>query len=496
VWGAGTSACQIEGSPLSDGASETIQHRYAHTPGMVPDGQTDDVTADHYRRYREDCAIMGSLGLGAYQFSVSWARVLPEGMGRVNQKGLDFYDSLVDELVANGVAPAPVLYVWDLPGVLQDRGGWANRDCVEWFADYAAVVFDRLGDRATLWLTIIEPWSIAHAGNIAGMGAPSIKDIYTGARVLHHLMLGHGRAVQAFRASDAIGLIGSPSTPVMDVQPATESAADVAAAERVRSYVLGAYLDPFMLGTYPPDVVEMFGEAWPEVRDGDLTIISEPVDYLGVTYYMGFAVADGPSDRADGPVRRDWILGPMARLLDAHVEWDPGPPPKGSWEYHPAGIENLLVWLSERYDRPPIYVTENGVPLSDTVSDDGRVDDPERIEYLTDHFAAGHRAIERGVDLRGWFVWSMIDTWEFGAGFRQRYGLVYVDYETQRRIVKSSGYWYRDVMAANGFDRETVIPPSRGGAASLSPRPGPAAAGQSSPPPAPPRGSTRRNRSR
>jgi beta-glucosidase len=449
LWGAGTAACQVEGSPLADGASATIQHRFAHTPGMVPDGEADDVTADHYRRYPADVAIMESLGLGAYQFSVSWARVIPEGVGDVNQKGLDFYDALVDELVSKGIAPAPVLYVWDLPGVLQDRGGWANRDCVEWFADYAAVVFDRLGDRATHWLTICEPWSIAHAGNIAGMGAPSIKDLFTGARVLHHLMLGHGRAVHAFRASDATGLIGSPSSPVMDVQPATESEADAAAAERARSYVVEAYLDPFMLGTYPAGVVEAFGEAWPDVRDEDLATVSTPIDFLGVTYYMGFAVAAGPPP--DGPVRRDWLLGPMAPLLDAHVVWEPGPPPKGSWEYHPDGIERLLVWLSDRYGHPPIYVTENGIPLPDVVSD-GRVDDAERIAYLTDHFAAAHRAIARGVDLRGWFVWSMLDTWEFGAGFRQRYGLVHVDYESQERTVKSSGYWYRDVMAANGLE--------------------------------------------
>src|SRR5262245_25388483 len=300
VWGAATSAYQIEGSPLADGASPSIQHRYAHTPGNTHQGQTGDLAADHYHRWPQDITLMQQLRLRHYQYSIAWPRILPQGTGPVNRAGLDFYDRLTDGLCAAGVTPTPILHVWDLPGVLQDRGGWANRDCAEWFAEFAAVVFELIGDRASHWFTICEPLSIAHFGHIAGEIAPAMRDVYAGLRAAHHVLLAHGRAVQAFRASGATGQIGT-STIVMDVQPASDRQADRAAAERASAYLNELFLDPVMLGAYPAELVERFGEAWPPVLGGDLEVISSPIDFLGVTYYLGLNVADAASDGARAP---------------------------------------------------------------------------------------------------------------------------------------------------------------------------------------------------
>jgi beta-glucosidase len=443
MWAAATCACSVEGAPLEDGASATIQHRFAKTPGSLRNGQSEEVTADHYHRFREDVALMAEIGLKAYQFTVSWARVIPDGTGQVNQAGLRFYDELVDELIEAGIAPVPILYCWDLPGVLQDRGGWANRDCTKWFADYASVVFDRLGDRATHWLTIVEPWSIVR-DHLTGRDAPGVRDIFQAARALHHLMLGHGKAVQAFRASDAVGEIGSPSSPAFALEPASASPADIAATERMRSFSMELFFDPFMRGEYPMEMVEMFGEAWPDIPDGDMATISTPVDFLGVTYYTGIAVADGHRGPDEPTTSMDWLVGPLGELLDVHVVAEPAPPPKGSWYHHPEGLANVLAWVSERYGNPPVQITENGMTAHE-------VDDSERIEFIRDHLIVAHRLIGEGIDLRGWHVFALLDTWEFTRGF-QPYGLIKIDYETLERTIRKSGYWYRDVMVANGFD--------------------------------------------
>jgi beta-glucosidase len=442
LWAAATCACSIEGAPFADGASETIQRRFAATPRSLRNGQSEEVAADHYHRFREDVALMAEIGLKAYQFTVSWARVIPDGTGRVNEAGLAFYDRLVDELTRAGVAPVPILYCWDLPGVLQDRGGWANRDCADWFAEYAAVVFDRLGDRATHWLTIVEPWSIVH-DHLTGGSAPGVRDIYSAARVLHHLMLGHGKAVQAFRAGDAIGEIGSPSSPVFAFEPATDAPADIAATERMRCFSMELFFDPFLRREYPPSIVALFGEAWPEVRDGDLETISQPVDFLGVTYYTGARVAagsGGPSERTS----MDWLLDPMGELLDVHLVVEPAPPPKGSWYHHPEGLANVLRWLRDRYDNPRVQITENGLTVAD-------VEDARRVEFMRDHLVVAHRLIEEGVNLVGYHHFSLMDSWEFRRGF-QPYGLIKIDYETLERTIRTSASWYRDVMADNGFD--------------------------------------------
>jgi beta-glucosidase len=451
VWGAATSAYQIEGSPLADGAGMSIQHRYAHTPGNCVDGVSGDVLADHYHRWPEDIEIMKTLGLGAYQFSIAWPRVLPDGVGTVNRAGLDFYDRLVDALLEAGIQPSPILHVWDFPATLQDRGGWANRDSAEWFAEYASIVFDRLGDRAGQWMTLCEPLSIAQGGYVGGVLAPAMRDLYAGLRAGHHVLLAHGRAVEAFRASGAKGEIGT-STGITDVQPASDSEADRAAALRVSDQHNTLYLDPVMLGTYPAEATALFGEAWPEIPDEDLKTIATPIDFLGVTYYMGLVVADrdsAPPDEGvpDHPLVEEKGFDALLKVRTAST----GRPVTGiGWDINPDGLTRVLTWLRDRYGDFPLVLTEFGAAYDDTVVDGG-VDDPERISFLHDYLAAAHAAIGDGVNLRGAYVWSLLDTWEFWLGVTARFGLVHIDYPTQTRTIKNSALWYRDVIVANGL---------------------------------------------
>jgi beta-glucosidase len=409
LWGAATSAYQIEGSPLADGAGMSVQHRFAHTPGNTLDGANGDVLADSYHRWPEDIAIMQEIGLPAYQFSIAWPRLLPEGTGHINQPGFDYYDRLVDAMLEANIAPCPILHVWDLPGALQDRGGWANRDSADWFAEYAQIVYDLIGDRAVQWMTICEPASIVFGGYVGAILPPGVKDIYAGLAAGHNLLRAHGKAVQAFRASGAAGTIGTSFT----AKPAEEDSL--------------LYLDPVMTGHYPEGIVESYGEQWPEMRDGDLEEISTPIDFLGVTYYsnLWLATEEGPS--YDGATT------------------DIG------WPIQPEGTYENLVGLSERYGHPPMYVTENGAAFNDTVVD-GAVHDERRIAYIRDHLIHAHRAIADGVDLRGWCVWSLLDTYEFWLGTSARFGLVHIDWETSDRTIRDSAYWYRDVIKNNGFD--------------------------------------------
>ncbi|WP_028922251.1 glycoside hydrolase family 1 protein [Pseudonocardia acaciae] len=456
LWGAATSSYQVEGYPLADGAGRSIWHTFAHTPGNMVNDENGDVACDHYHRFREDVALMREVGLNAYHFSISWPRVLPEGVGRVNALGLDFYDRLVDELVAAGISPAIVLYAWELPTDLQDLGGWANRDCAEWFGEYTSVVYRRLGDRVTHWLSMCEPMSIAHHGHIVGALAPGMRDLYTGLKVGHHLMLGHGRAVQAFRASGGIGEFGIINAQA-DIQAASDSDADRAAAERVDTHFNALFLDPIMRGEYPPAAVEWLGEAFPEVRDGDLDIISTPMDFIGIDYYCRTVVADDPDGSGvGGKAEEIGAAGPldsgMARLLKVRVVAPDGPFTDIGWEITPDSLGNALRWLRDRYDNPPVVITEFGAAFRDEVGPDGAVDDPKRLAYLRDHAAAAHAAIEDGVDLRGIFIWSFIDTYEFNLGYDARFGLVRVDYKTLDRTVKSSGRWWGAAARANGFD--------------------------------------------
>ncbi|GLW11376.1 beta-glucosidase [Microtetraspora sp. NBRC 13810] len=460
LWGASTAGFLMDGAPLADGAGPSIQHTFARTPGNRPSGGSLDHGVDHYRRFREDIALAREIGLQAFRFSISWPRVLPEGTGTANPRGLDHYDALVDALLHAGITPFPYLYYWDLPAALQDRGGWANRDCADWFADYAACVYDRLGDRVPRWLTVCEPWSIVHLGHLVGEDGPGVRDLRTALRVGHHLLLGHGRAVQAFRATEASGEIGV-STVMTDIRPASARRPDRDAARRADVYFNRLYLDPILLGAYPEDLPERLRRDWPPVAEGDLATISTPIDFLGVVYYLRLTVADPePGGRAAAGElpeglgiaelaaidRQETVL---ADMLNVRVADPAGAVTDTGWEIAPDGLTGVLCAIRDRYGDLPLYVAENGAAFPDTVEADGTIDDTARRSYIHDHLQAAHQAIRAGVDLRGWSVWALLDDPD------NRFGLIHVDHETQHRTIKSSGYWYRDVIAVNGLTPAT-----------------------------------------
>jgi len=397
---------------------------------------TGDVACDHYRRWEADVALMRALGLDAYRFSVAWGRVLPQGTGPVNEAGLGFYERLVDALLGAGIAPMLTLYHWDLPAALQDRGGWTNPDMPKWFADYAGLLFERLGDRVHTWCTINEPWVVVDAGFVHGVNAPGHRDWYEATRVARALVRSHAEAVRRFRA---VGRAGSRIGLVVNLaphHPASDSPADVAAAARGHAYFNEQFLDPVHFGTWPPLVREMYGEAWPD-DDPDADVgLTEPCDFLGINWYTGYDVRH---DDAALPARAREVPG--AR----------GPRMTTGWEVRPALLLETLTWVTARYGRIPLYITENGAAFPDPDHVTGpRVEDPLRIDYLRRHLAVAREAIRRGVDLRGYYVWSLLDNYEWASGFAHRMGLVHVDYSTQARTLKASGEFYREVIATNG----------------------------------------------
>lgn len=436
LWGAATSAYQIEGSPLADGAGPSIWHRFAHTPGRVLQGMTGDVACDHYRRWPSDIALMKGLGLQGYRFSVAWGRVLPDGTGAVNPKGMDFYERLVDALLEAGIVPNLTLYHWDLPAALQDRGGWLNPDMPKWFADYAGTMFAKLGDRVPMWATLNEPWVVVDAGYVHGVNAPGHRDFYEAPRVAHALMSSHAAAVRRFRESGMksakIGLVVN----LAPHHPATDSPADIEAAARGHAYFNEQYLDPVFFGRYPERVKRMYGDAWPEHTAEELAALKEPFDFLGINWYTGQDVKDDPSRPPQC----------CAEVPDpSRVRMTTG------WEVRPDLFLETLTWVTERYGKRPIYITENGAAFPDpdhTVN--GVVDDPLRVDYLRRHLGAVREAIRQGVDVRGYFVWSLMDNFEWASGYSHRMGLLHVDYTTQQRTVKTSGAFYRSVIEANG----------------------------------------------
>jgi beta-glucosidase len=434
LWGSATSAYQIEGSPLADGAGPSIWQRFTHTPGMVRDGETGDVACDHYRRYAEDVALMRELGMNAYRFSISWSRVLPRGRGAVNNPGLDFYDRLVDTLLANGIEPAVTLFHWDLPAALDDLGGWLNPDCASWFADYASVVFRRLDDRVKLWATLNEPWVVTDGGYLHGAIAPGHRNRFEAPIATHHLLRAHGRAVQAYRSEGKhrIGLVVN----LEPKYPASDDAADAAATVRADAYMNRQYLDPVFLRRYPDELGEIFGEAWPEWPAEDFALIGEQIDFVGVNYYTRNVTRYDPNA---WPLR----AAPVPQKSATYTET--------GWEVFAQGLTDTLLRVKERYGNPPIYVTENGAAFFDPpTAEDGRVQDPLRVAYLRKHILALHAALRRGVDLRGYFVWSLLDNLEWSLGFSKRFGIVHVDFATQKRTPKDSARFYSEVIATRG----------------------------------------------
>ena len=435
LWGASTSAYQIEGSPLADGAGPSIWQRFAHSPGRTTNGDTGDIACDHYRRYKDDVRLMRELGLQAYRFSISWSRVLPEGTGRVNRAGLGFYERLVDELLAAGITPNATLFHWDLPAALDDRGGWLNRDVAAWFGDYARVVFAALGDRVPMWATLNEPWVVTDGGYLHGALAPGHRNLFEAPIASHNLLRAHGTGVQAFRAESRPGSIGL----VVNLEPkdpATTSDEDAAAVQRGDAYMNRQYLDPVFKGAYPAEMRDIFGAAWPEFPSEDFSLIGQKIDFLGINYYTRGVVRDEPTAL---PVRLAYVRQPE------HAYTETG------WEVHPPSLTRTLTWVTERYGRLPLYVTENGAAFYDAPhAVDGAVSDPLRVWYYREHLKACRDAIAHGVDLRGYFAWSFLDNYEWSLGYSKRFGIVHVDYETQERTPKASALYYRDVIRSNG----------------------------------------------
>lgn len=456
VFGSATAAYQVEGGVTEGGRGPSIWDTFAHTPGAIAGGDTGDVACDHFHRWRGDVDLMGELGLAAYRFSVAWPRILPAGRGAVNQAGLDFYSRLVDQLLAKGIRPVATLYHWDLPQALEDAGGWPARDTASAFADYAAVMGQALGDRVDTWITLNEPWCSAYLGYGQGGHAPGRQDPAAALAAVHHLNLAHGRAVASLRAATAAGTRVAVTLNFHVPRGAGDSGAE--AVRRIDAVANRAFTSPMLRGEYDADLVADTASVtdWSFVKDGDTAEIHQPIDVLGVNYYATVRVGLAEPGRAYGAVRHDGHkqigTGTAWPGLAGEVEFLPtdGPHTAMGWNIDPDGLTDLLVSLRDRFPRQPLMITENGAAFEDSVTPGGRIDDVDRIDYLRQHVAAAHRALELGVDLRGYFVWSLLDNFEWGYGYSKRFGIVRVDFDTQRRTVKASGHWFSE-LAATGI---------------------------------------------
>ena len=442
AWGAATAAYQIEGATTEDGRGESVWDRFCATPGKVRNGESGAIACDFYHRYPDDVALMKELGLKAFRFSLSWPRIVPEGVGAVNQAGLDFYDRLVDELLAAGITPFVTLYHWDLPQALEDRGGWASRATIDAFANYVEAVSRRLGDRVEHWITHNEPRVNAWLGYGWGIHAPGRTSERDALLAAHHLLVSHGRGVEILRREAPEARVGI-TLDLFPVYPASGDECDREAARHFDGFHNRWFLDPLFRGGYPADLLEHFGDSAPSPEEGDLALIGVPIDFLGVNYYRREVVAGG--ENGDGPR--------AIRQADS-VYTDMG------WEVSPEGLFDLLVRLRNDYDVPAIHLTENGAAFSDVRVHDGSVRDPERQAYLEEHIGVIDRALAAGVPVAGYFVWSLLDNFEWAHGYARRFGLVYIDYQTLERIPKSSFHWYRDFLAAtSGSATEAAAAP-------------------------------------
>lgn len=460
-WGAATASYQIEGAATEDGRGPSIWDTFSHTPGKTLDGDTGDVAADHYHRMVADVALMKDLGLDAYRFSIAWSRIQPDGTGAPNAAGLDFYSRLVDELIAAGIRPVATLYHWDLPQALEDEGGWAVRSTAEAFGEYARIVAQALGDRVWMWTTLNEPWCSAFLGYGSGVHAPGRTDGAAALAAVHHLNLGHGLAARAIR--DVIpGARVSVTLNLHVTRAASDAALDVEAKRRIDTVANEVFLQPMLEGRYPAQVMADTAEVtdWSFVHDGDLETIRVPLDVLGVNYYSTGLVRHrtGPAPVGDGSPgpdgHRSSVHSPWVGAAD--VEWlaQPGPTTAMGWVVEPAGLTELLLDLHTRYPGTPLAITENGAAFADEVAPDGAVHDPLRLAYVRDHLEAMGVAMDAGADVRGYFVWSLLDNFEWAYGYSRRFGIVRVDYDTQERTLKDSAHWYRGVVAANALPAE------------------------------------------
>jgi beta-glucosidase len=434
VWGAATAAYQIEGATREDGRGLSIWDQFAATPGKTYQGESGDVADDHYHTMPQDVALMARLGLGAYRFSIAWPRVLPTGKGAVNAPGLDFYDRLVDTLLAHQITPFATLYHWDLPLALQQDGGWLNRDTAYAFADYAEIVARRLGDRVSGWITHNEPWCTAFLGHGIGIHAPGLHDIQAAVDAGHHALLSHGLAVPRLRAASAPGTQVGITLNFTPVYPANESEETQRCVECSDIFANRWFLDPIYRGSYPTDLFENLEARASAILDGDLSTIAVPIDFLGVNNYSRSVVRSSTSATKPGCE----MVAPISGA--GYTEM--------GWEIYPQALFDLLVRLHREYHVPAMFITENGAAFADEWNGDSRISDPQRIDYLREHIQAAARALHQGVPLRGYFVWSLLDNYEWAEGYSKRFGIVYVDYATQRRIIKESGYWYSRFISA------------------------------------------------
>lgn len=435
LWGAATASYQIEGAWNEDGKGESIWDRFSHSPGKIANGDTGDQACDHYHRITEDVALMRQIGIKAYRFSISWPRVIPTGTSPINPKGLDYYDRLTDELLKANIQPFVTLYHWDLPQALEDKGGWHNRDTAYYFADYTAVMVKRLGDRIRYWATFNEPSVFAYYGYELGEHAPGLKDNKTALQVVHNVLVAHGLSVQTTRNLEPkiqVGIVLNHWA----TEPVVDNLVNVAVCEKYRAKSSEVvFLDAIFKGHYPPAAWQAMGDNRPDIKPGDMALISQELDFLGINYYSRSLV------NANGE----------------HVILENAEYTEMGWEVHPPTLYRLLTRINQEYRLPPIYIAENGAAYKDEVGADGKIHDEKRQAYLHEHFVQVHKAIQSGVDLRGYFVWSLMDNFEWAHGFSKRFGLVYVDYETQERILKDSATWYARVIATNALAQNEKI---------------------------------------
>ena len=429
IWGAAASSYQIEGAWNEDGKGESIWDRFCHASGNIRNDDSGDIACDHYHRYKEDVALMKELGLRAYHFSISWPRILPKGRGTINKPGLDFYHRLIDELLDGGIDPWICLYHWDLPQSLQDEGGWANRDIVQHFADYAKLIAHEFGDRVRKWVILNEPAVVAALGHLQGIHAPGIRDVSTFLKVSHHLLLSQGKAIQALRNINPNFEVGTILN-LSPVHPISSAREDQEAASRLDECWNRWYLDPLFKGEYPPLAKKMINPT-----KEDMDVIHQPLDFLGVNYYQRLLVAHDPTE----PLIAARLVPKNSLLTEM------------GWEIYPDGMYEILMRLKEEYNNPAVYVTENGAAFDDKVTRNGEIQDDDRIAFLRDHMVAAYRAMKEGARLKGYTVWSIMDNFEWAEGYIKRFGLVHVDYQTLKRTPKKSARWYKQLITDNGF---------------------------------------------
>ncbi|MBZ0285738.1 MAG: beta-glucosidase [Anaerolineae bacterium] len=432
LWGAATASYQIEGAAQTHGRGECIWTRFSHTPGKVQNGDTGDAACEHYFRYQEDVALMRELGLQAYRFSISWPRVIPAGTGKINTAGLDFYDRLTDELLKAGIQPWATLYHWDLPQVLEDKGGWTNPDVVKQFADYTDLMTRQLGDRIHGWITLNEPWCSAFLGYMMGVHAPGLKDDAAAYKAAHYLLLAHGEAMPIIRrnapqAKAGITLNLSPHV------PATDSEEDAKLAQLGDGFGNRWFLDPLFKGVYPADMVEIARPALEGIDLAAVKVAAAPNDFLGINYYMRFMVTSDPT----APGGRREQFPPDAKFTEM------------GWEIYPQGMADMLLRVHKEYGPIDLYITENGAAFPDPAPTNGVVEDSQRVDFLKGYLAAAESAIAAGAPLKGYFVWSLLDNFEWALGYSRRFGVVHVDFKTQQRTLKRSALYYRDLIAAS-----------------------------------------------